>query len=299
MVNPSVNPSSDSAAVVGVGAVGGVIAASLCEVGLEPLLAVRQPFPELSHTVAGTTARYTAKQVCNPAHASEAKWVFLCTKAYQTAAVGAWLTALCAADTTVAVLQNGIQHAKRLQGICAPQQVLPVVVQMACERDAPGQVTQTRPGKLLVPDSDAGRAFAQLFATARGFVVECATDFESVLWHKLALNAVCGGICALTIRRNEVLADAHVRALAVKMMHEVITVGEAQGAHFPADYIDRTLAMIAGPVAQHWTSIAADRRNGLPLEWEVRNAVVGELGRQHGIPTPLMDMVTTLLRVAK
>jgi 2-dehydropantoate 2-reductase len=34
------------------------------------------------------------------------------------------------------------------------------------------------------------------------------------------------------------------------------------------------------------------------MEWEARNAVVGRLGRRHGIATPLNDAITTLLRLA-
>ena len=43
--------------------------------------------------------------------------------------------------------------------------------------------------------------------------------------------------------------------------------------------------------------MAADRRDGQPLEWEVRNAVVGRIGRRHGIATPVNDLIATLLSV--
>ena len=64
------------------------------------------------------------------------------------------------------------------------------------------------------------------------------------------------------------------------------------------DAPDKVLAMILGAAPDHWSSITVDRREGLPMEWEVRNAVVGRLGRRYGIPTPLNDAITALLRAA-
>ena len=47
---------------------------------------------------------------------------------------------------------------------------------------------------------------------------------------------------------------------------------------------------------EHRSSIAVDRREGRPMEWEARNAVVGRRGRAHGIATPWNDALTALLR---
>jgi 2-dehydropantoate 2-reductase len=46
------------------------------------------------------------------------------------------------------------------------------------------------------------------------------------------------------------------------------------------------------------TSILADREAGRPLEWDTRNGVVQRLGRAHGIPTPISDLVVPLLAAA-
>ncbi|MDN4646792.1 ketopantoate reductase C-terminal domain-containing protein [Curtobacterium sp. PsM8] len=46
------------------------------------------------------------------------------------------------------------------------------------------------------------------------------------------------------------------------------------------------------------TPILADRTAGLPLEWDARNGVVQRLGRRHGVPTPLSDVVVPLLAAA-
>jgi 2-dehydropantoate 2-reductase len=46
------------------------------------------------------------------------------------------------------------------------------------------------------------------------------------------------------------------------------------------------------------TSILADREANRPLEWDTRNGVVLRRGRDHGIPTPIRDLVVPLLAAA-
>jgi len=81
-------------------------------------------------------------------------------------------------------------------------------------------------------------------------------------------------------------------------MEEVAAVGRAAGAKLPPDAPDKVLARVLGAAPDHWSSITVDRREGRAMEWEVRNAVVGRLGRRHGVPTPWNDAITALLRAA-
>ena len=106
-----------------------------------------------------------------------------------------------------------------------------------------------------------------------------------------------GGYCSSTVRESQRGRKGSVRDLAMALFEEVMAVGRAEGAVFPVDFAERTLALFSGPFAEHWESIAVDRREGRHMEWQARNAVVGEVGRKHGIETPLNDAVTALLEV--
>ena len=46
------------------------------------------------------------------------------------------------------------------------------------------------------------------------------------------------------------------------------------------------------------SSILFDRLAGRELEWDARNGVVRRLGRRHGIPTPVSDVLVPLLAAA-
>lgn len=285
-------------AVVGLGAVGGTVAAALGDAGHVPFLAARNRVERITRSLDKLETRYEFPCWTDPADASPVDWVLLCTKAYQVEGAAPWLERLVDDETQIAVLQNGVDHVERLSHLVPPERIVPVVVYMACERDQPGFVSQVRPGRLHVPDLPNGRQFAALFTGSPAVEGVAETDFASLLWRKLTINATTGGICALSLNPNRVLSDEAMRGSAGALMEEVMAVGRAEGATFPDRFVDETLAMLAGPVGAHWTSMAQDRKAGQRMEWEVRNAVVGKIARRHGISTPLNDLVTALLSVA-
>lgn len=286
-------------AVVGVGAIGGVVAADLSDLGRHAIqLCARTPFDRL--VVEHPDGRSEVRDgLCfRPDDAAVSDWVLLATKAHQSPAAKPWLEALCGPDTVVAVLQNGVDHVARITPLVRPGvAVLPVVVQLPAEKTVAGHVAQSRHGLLFVPDDATGRDFASLFDGARTSVRPTA-DFTSQAWWKLISNAALGGVCALAMRESAIARDPDVRELVIRLMDEIVAVGRAEGAKLPDDAPDKVLERVLEAAADHMSSISVDRRAGRAMEWEVRNAVVGRLGRLHGIPTPWNDAVTVMLRAA-
>ena len=102
-----------SIAVVGVGAIGGAMAAALGDAGHAPALCVRTPFRHLSRRLDGETRKYAHRVHTNPGELSHMDWVLLCTKAHQIAGAAHWLRRLIGPDTRVGVMQNGVDHVDR------------------------------------------------------------------------------------------------------------------------------------------------------------------------------------------
>lgn len=291
-------PAGTRITVVGIGAVGGTVAAALGDAGQTPVLAARTPVGRITRRLADEETTFDFPCVTEPKASASTDWVLLCTKAYQVDGASLWLEHLVNQNTRVAVLQNGVDHVERLSHLVPATRILPVVVYMACERERPDYFSQVRAGRLHVPDSPDGREFADLFAGSPAIEAIAEPDFPSLLWRKLTINAATGGICALSLNPNCILTDPAMSENARALMREVMVVGQAEGATFPDRFVDDTLEMLAGPVGAHWTSMAQDRKAGRRMEWEVRNAVVGKIARRHRIPTPLNDLVAALLAVA-
>jgi len=300
---------SQHVAVIGAGAIGGVVAAFLAAetrhevtVCLRPPSAGGTPINRLvvrradgSEVVANPRFVSHPDDLAGVGVGAAADVVLLATKAYQSEAARPWLDRLCRPGTVVAVCQNGIDQVERVQPLVPRATVIAVVVHLAADRVAPDQIRQASPANFIVPDNEAGRAVAAL-AEGSSLRFKPSADFATAAWNKLLINAVVGAIGALTIRDISVMGRHDVRAAALVLAEEVAAVGRAEGADFAPDTAQRMLDKIAGRAPGHLSSIAADRRDGRPLEWEARNAVVSRLGRRHGIPTPTNDLVTALLR---
>ena len=108
-------------------------------------------------------------------------WVLLAVKAHQTEGAAAWLRALCGPGTTVAVLQNGVEHRALVGPLAGPATVLPTVVWCPSEVVAPGRVRQRGDARLSVPDDAAGAALAGLLDGGGGQVDRVA-DFTTEAW---------------------------------------------------------------------------------------------------------------------
>ena len=82
-----------------------------------------------------------------------------------------------------------------------------------------------------------------------------------------------------------------------KIVAETAAVGRAEGAGLPGGIENEVIAIYVRQPADSVNSLLADRLAGRPMEIDLRNGVVGRLGRKHGIPTPYNDMAVTLLKV--
>ncbi len=285
-------------AVVGVGAIGGAVAAPLiASRAHDVVLCVREPFATL--VVGGPDGRLEVPARCErePARVGAVDFVLLATKAHDTAGAAPWLRGLCRAGTTLAVLQNGVEHVERVQPYAGAAEILPVVVRLPAERVAPGRNAQRAAGHLCVPTGAAGDAFAALFA-GTGVAVDVTADFTSAAWHKLCLNAASGPLLALTDRPHEVLHAPGMAELALGLMRECVAVGRAEGARLADSLPDEILSGLLAAPGNAGNSMLYDRRAGRRLESDARNGAVQRIGARHGIATPLNAAVCALLEAS-
>jgi 2-dehydropantoate 2-reductase len=170
--------------------------------------------------------------------------------------------------------------------------VLPAVVWFPAEALGPGRVRLRADPRITLPEEPAARAVADLLAG-----VELTGDFATPAWRKLAINAVAG-LMVLTGRRAAMFRRDDISALARALAAETLAVARAEGADLPEAVADELTAEFAAMPEDLGSSILFDREAGRPLEWDARNGVVARLGRVHGIPTPVGDVVVPLLAAA-
>ncbi len=281
-------------AIVGVGAIGGVVASLLQSAGRHELvLCVRRPLAELVVETPDGPMQIAATIVASPEAAPAVDWVMVATKAYDVASAAKWLEPLCVKGAPVAVLQNGVEHRERFAPFVPMERIVPVIVDCPAERKSPERIVQRGPMSLKVPEGGLGAEFVELFA---GTLADAATvpDWTTVAWRKLCHNAA-GVLSALLLRPNEVMHDAAIGEVALQIVRECYAVGRAEGALLSDAVPDEVLAAYRKAARDGVNSMLADRVAGRPMEIDARNGVIMRMGRKHGIATPSNDIAVALL----
>jgi len=280
-------------ALIGPGAVGGVIAASLVKAGHEVTLCARRPLGDVTVALLSGDIRLAAPVLTDPEQGRPVDWVLVATKAYDAAGAAAWFPKLVGPRTRVAILQNGVEHRERFAEWLDAVRLLPVMVDCPGERSSPGRIVQRGPGHMVVPAGADGADFVRLFANS-GLQVAETGDFTTAIWRKLCINAP-GAINALLLKPTGVFHDEVVGRLALEMIRECMAVGRAEGAILVDGLADQLLAGFRAAPRDGINSLHADRAAGRPMEVDARNGAVVRFGRKHGIPTPRNEMAAILL----
>ncbi|ACU69767.1 2-dehydropantoate 2-reductase [Catenulispora acidiphila DSM 44928] len=290
-------------AVVGPGAIGSVAALAAQQTGRHSvtLCARRDPGAlRVVDDVSGGVTDLEAPILTSPAEVTgPADWVLLAVKAHQTDGAAGYLDALCKPSTTVVALQNGVEHVERVAPYVNDAQVLPAIVWISAEPTGPGEVTVRNniSSLLQVPAGPAGEEFARLLEGASAVEVELVSDFTTAAWRKLTTNAIAG-VMAVTGRRAAIYQRPDVRELALALAQETLAVARAEGAALPESEAEALVGIFERMDPDIGSSILFDRLAGRELEWDARNGVVRRLGRRHGIPTPVSDVLVPLLSAA-
>lgn len=283
-------------ALVGPGAVGCTVATWLAQDGRHRLtLQARSDLGDLEVASPQGVVRASPRVVKDAAGLQGAEWVLIAVKAYDAPTVAAALAPLVATPAVFAILQNGVEHLERFQAHLPPERLLPVMVDIPADRTAPGRVFQHRTGRMVVPAGELGSRFVELFKHTP-FEVSQAQDFKTEVWKKLCVNAA-GALSAVLLKPAVITRHAGVAALTKGLTQEVIKVGRAEGAELPDDLADAIVERMQA-LPDSVNSMLADRRAGRPMEIDARNGVVVRLGRRHGIPTPINEMVVALLEAS-
>ncbi|WP_411698416.1 ketopantoate reductase family protein [Conyzicola sp.] len=288
-----------SVAIVGVGAIGTVVADALAE-RAEVVLCRRATAAPMTIEVAGDIRRVDAAVATTPAALGPVDWVVVTVKAQDTATVGPWLDALVGPHTTVVVLQNGIGHAERVADWVGAERVVPGIVYIAAEKVTRDLVVCRDPGALALAaggDDVSNRtaaAFAGLFDTDR-IAVRLVDDFVTESWTKLVMNSALNTVTALTDRTMEVTTDPGVRPLLRALLAEAVLVAEAEGAVFAPGAAETFLLRMDGLPRNSATSMQLDRRAGRPLEHNYLTGAVLAAAERHGVDVPTVRMVHGLI----
>jgi 2-dehydropantoate 2-reductase len=296
-------------AVIGTGGIGGPYGASLAKAGVDVTFVARG-----AHLAAmrenGLRIEGDRGEVhIQPAQATEDIFsigtvdvVLSCVKLWDVERVGEQIRAIIGPHTAVIPLQNGIDAAERLIRILGHQAVMGGAALVTGTIVAPGVIRQTGTyqkmtfGELDGRISERGERLRDL-CKAAGFEGVLSTDIMVPVWEKFLLLVPLCGLNALTrLPLGKWRDDPDLLALYEAALRETVAVGIAEGIRLPPDSIDKTVAIMRSMPPYHTTSMGSDliRGNRLELPWFAGKVV--ELGRRHGIATPVNGFIYAALK---
>jgi 2-dehydropantoate 2-reductase len=302
-------------AVVGAGAIGAYVGASLARGGADVHLVARGANLEALRRdgvqVLSDRGDFTAHPPAtdDPSEIGPVDIVFLGLKAQSYASAGPLLEPLMHEQTGVVAAQNGIPWwyfhgldgpfaGRRVESVdpggavsevIPPQHAIGCVVYPGTELTRPGVVKHLEGTRFPIGEPDKSTSErCRLFSEAMiagGLKCPVEEDIRDELWVKLIGNAVFNPLSVLTgATLAGMCRHPGTRALAAKMMEEALEVAHALGAH-PNVSIERRLAG-AERVGEHKTSTLVDFEAGKPLELNAIIDAVVELADLTGVEAP-------------
>jgi 2-dehydropantoate 2-reductase len=315
-------------AVIGAGAIGGLVGAKLALAGEDVTFIVRGKNLDAIATngfkligADGTEqVALNAKATDRYDQAGPQDIVVLAMKAHQVEAVANDVPKLFGPETVVVTMQNGIPfwyfhgHGGALAGTpvrsvdptglvaakIPAERVIGCVVYPASELIAPGVVKHIEGDRFPVGELDGSsservnRVSACL--TAAGFKAPVLDNIRAEIWLKLWGNLTFNPISSLS---HSTLVDIcqypPSRALAASMMGEAQAVAHKLGIEFRVT-LDKRIAG-AEKVGKHKTSMLQDVEAGRAPEIDALVGAVVELARLTDTPTPHIDTVYSLVKL--
>jgi len=129
-----------------------------------------------------------------------------------------------------------------------------------------------------------------------GVKADIADDIQKSLWSKFAFIAPMSGVGAATRMPVGVWRNIpEARALAERVMREVIAVAQARGIELDADMVEKTMQRYDNLPPDATASLQRDVMSGKPSELDAQLGAAVRVGRESGVATPVLETLYAAL----
>ncbi|NTV33194.1 MAG: 2-dehydropantoate 2-reductase [Deltaproteobacteria bacterium] len=298
-------------AIMGSGGVGGYYGGLLAKAGQEVTFIARgahlQAIRDKGLHVKSVHGDFTVspvKATDRPGEIGAVDLVLVATKTYHTEEAAQAIKPLIGDNTVVISLQNGIDAAERIGSAVGMERMLGGATWLSAAIEAPGRIGQYSQFRRIALGELDGRitpraqAVASAFATTPA-VVELVPNIRQMLWTKFVFISAISALGGLTrVSMGEYRHVPEAREVLAQAMAEVSAVAQACGVALDADIVAKTLSFIDAAAPDMRPSMQRDLEAGRMSELESLIGVVVRLGRERGVPTPVMRLAYALLKPA-
>jgi len=285
-------------AILGAGAIGGLMATALSSLGEDVTLIVRaDKLAEHPRTLslerpAGTITA-PAKIAARLSEPVDVLWI--ATKTYQLE------DALAAVETVPGIivpLLNGVDHVAVLRARFGHDRVVPATIAVEAERSAPGRFVHRSPVRLNIAASGEP-VLKDVVERLRGLSWNCQfiAGEPTLLWTKLSFLEPFALVTSASGKNlGEIMGDAEWKTKFESAIREACAVAEKEGAQVDGS---KGAAAFANFPPTMRASMAKDLAAGRKLELDGIAGPILRGGARYGVPTPTTKNLVAMIEAAE
>ena len=234
---------------------------------------------------------------------SPADLVIVAVKHHHLAEAVQGLEKLVGDSTTIISVMNGLESEEYIGSIYGMDKVL-YAVSVAIDAVRQGNhITYTKPGRHYFGearniDLDQRVLRVQDALDRAGIVYETPEDMIRIMWWKFMINVGMNQASAVMRAPYGVFQiSPEARDLMEALMKEVIALANVMDVNLTNRDMEEWYEFLNGLSPQGKTSMLQDIEAGRKTEVEIFGEKVVELGRIHGVPTPVNQTVSQIIKV--
>jgi len=298
-------------AIIGAGAMGCRFGAALVESGAEVILCDvwKEHVDAINRGGLRILSKGVSRYVKIPATADiksigKADIVIIFTKAIHTEAAMKQALEIMDSETPVVTLQNGLGSISVIEKYVGTERIIAGITNYQSDLLEPGAIDlgADKPGfytkfkALGSACENTSQKLYDLFKSA-GMNCEISDDIMKEIWEKLAFNNAMNLITALTKQRDGyVCKSPYGFNLSKLIAKEVCDVAAAEGVNADYDSVIGVFERVRDS-SVHITSMLQDVLQTKPTEVDAICGAVIEKAAKHGIDTPHLKTVYSLIKV--
>ena len=203
--------------------------------------------------------------------------------------------------------QNGYGNYEKVTKVFGKEKVILSRVIFGAKIPEPGEVEITVIADDVVignPDRAIDEKELQILAhilTEAGIPTRYSPDVYKYLWDKILYNSALNPLGALLETNYGTLAELpETRKIMDEIIEEIFKVCKAKGIELfhrsAEEYKKLFYEKLIPPTAEHFPSMYWDIKSGKRTEIDALNGAIVRLGKEVGIPTPVNETITDLIK---
>src|SRR5262245_9098847 len=292
--------------MVGAGSVGGYFGAHLAKENPNVSFLLRpKTFAAVQRnglTIRSASGTLAVHPSCasTPQHLPKPDLIILAVKAYDLDEVLSQIESVLTDHTVILTLQNGIDTEDRIIARFKRDCVVGGVAFIYSKIVSPGVIDHYKKGnvaigELMGHESERVLWIRDLFTNA-GIPCQLSKDIRRSKWEKMCWNCVFN---PLTVLIDDKVARALEHPEMMRVIHQIVAeitaVSAAVKVPLPSDMPDRVVKWTQ-EIRDIHTSMYDDWKAGRPTEIRNLNGYIVEQGRALGIPTPVNEALTAMIK---